>query len=130
MRVHGHSMMPTLHPGALVLVSEGAFTSREPRHGEIVTAAPTTLGGKPFVKRIAGLPSERVTIGDRAWQLEENQFFLIGDQVEHSMDSRIFGPVRREELIGPVRLRLWPWKVFHTERNQEGAVNGKAIAVS
>jgi len=128
MRVHGHSMMPTLHPGALVLVSEGAFTSRDPFDEWF--AAQGRWGGKPFVKRIAGLPSERVTIGDRAWQLEENQFFLIGDQVEHSMDSRIFGPVRREELIGPVRLRLWPWKVFHTERNQEGAVNGKAIAVS
>jgi type IV secretory pathway protease TraF len=112
MRVYGHSMMPTLAPGALVFVGDGAFVSREPRHGEIVAAAPTALGGQSFVKRIVGLPSERVTIGERSWQLEENQFFLMGDQVEHSMDSRIFGPVSREELIGPVRLRLWPWKVF------------------
>lgn len=112
MRVYGHSMMPTLAPGALVFVREGVFGFREPRHGEIVAAAPTALGGKPFVKRIVGLPSERVTIGAQSWQLEENQFFLMGDQVEHSMDSRIFGPVSREELVGPVRLRLWPWKVF------------------
>jgi signal peptidase I len=110
MRVAGHSMTPVLHPGELVLVSKGAFTSREPRRGEIVMARPSSLSGQAFVKRIVGLPHERVEVDGRSWQLAEGEFFLLGDQAEHSMDSRSFGPVRREELVGPIRARVWPWK--------------------
>ena len=112
MRIYGHSMAPVLAPGQLVVVSKGAYESRQPTRGEIVAARPASLGGKAFVKRVVGLPNERVQVGEREWQLQEEQFFLLGDQPEHSMDSRVFGPVTRQELIGPVRLRLWPWKRF------------------
>ena len=109
-RVYGHSMAPILHPGEVVMVSDGAYDSHEPRRGEVVMARPASLGGKALVKRIVGLPHERVAVGERVWQLEDGQFFLLGDRTEHSMDSRIFGPVSREELVGPVRVRVWPWK--------------------
>lgn len=110
MRVYGHSMAPLLHPGQLVLVQDDAYTSRPPRRGDIVAARPDELGGQAFVKRIAGLPHERVKVGDREWELGEDEFFLLGDRQEHSLDSRIFGPVRRDELVGQVTTRLWPWK--------------------
>jgi len=109
MRVYGHSMIPVLHPGQLVFIAKGAYASREPQRGEIVAARPASLEGKAVVKRIVGLPHERVQADGREWQLENAQFFLLGDQPEYSLDSRIFGPVSRSELIGPVRLRLWPW---------------------
>ena len=109
-RVYGHSMAPTLQPGEVVLVNHRAYASHEPRRGEVVMARPSSLGGKALVKRIVGLPHERVAVGERVWQLGDEQFFLLGDRAEHSMDSRIFGPVSREELVGPVRVRVWPWK--------------------
>ena len=112
MRIYGHSMAPVLNPGQLVMVSQGAYESRAPRRDEIVAARPASLEGKAVVKRIVGLPRERLQAGDKEWQLDEEQFFLLGDQPEYSLDSRIFGPVTRKELIGPVRLRLWPWKVL------------------
>ena len=115
MRVYGHSMAPTLQPGAVVLVRVGAYEHRSPRRGEIVAARPAGLGGKAFVKRIVGLPNERVTVEDRQWQLSDEQFFLLGDQPEHSLDSRVFGPVSRAELVGPVRVRVWPWKLLATQ---------------
>ena len=109
-RVYGHSMTPMLHPGEVVLVSENAYESHEPQRGEVVMARPASLGGMALVKRIVGLPHERVAVGGQVWQLEDGQFFLLGDRTEHSMDSRMFGPVNREELVGPVRVRVWPWK--------------------
>ncbi len=96
-------MAPVLNPGELVVVQEGAYASAPPRRGDIVAARPAALGGRACVKRVAGIPHERVRVGQQEWQLREGQFFLLGDRTEHSLDSRAFGPVRREELMGPVR---------------------------
>ncbi|MBI3330656.1 MAG: S26 family signal peptidase [Candidatus Omnitrophica bacterium] len=105
-------MAPVLNPGELVVVQDGAYASAMPRRGELAAARPAALGGRACVKRVAGLPHERVRVGEREWPLGEGQFFLLGDRAEESCDSRAFGPVARGELIGPVRLRLWPWRVF------------------
>ena len=110
LRVYGHSMSPVLNPGELVLVREGGYDAREPGRGEIVAARPASLGGRVVVKRITGLPLERVECEGREWTLGPEEFFLMSDRADHGMDSRIFGPVTRRELVGPVWARLWPWK--------------------
>jgi len=112
MRVSGRSMAPTLHPGELVVVNERAYARRAPRRDELVAAAPSALGGAAVVKRLAGLPHERLDVEGRRWELGEDEFFLLGDGAGHSTDSRAFGPVRRAELLGPAQLRLWPWRVL------------------
>ncbi|MDP3723584.1 MAG: S26 family signal peptidase [Candidatus Omnitrophota bacterium] len=112
MRVSGRSMAPTLHPGELVVVNERAYARRAPRRSELVAAAPSALGGAAVVKRLAGLPHERLDVEGRRWELGEDEFFLLGDGAGHSTDSRAFGPVRRAELLGPAQLRLWPWRVL------------------
>jgi type IV secretory pathway protease TraF len=114
MRVHGDSMAPSLTPGELIVVREGAFDRREPRRGELVASRPAALSGRATVKRIRGLPSERVSIDGQAWCLGPEEFFLMSDCVRQGADSRAFGPVARRELIGPVWARLWPWTVFAT----------------
>ena len=113
LRVCGHSMAPTLKPGELVLVSERTYDVRPPQRGDMVAARPAAFGGRAFVKRIAGLPQECVTLDGREWRLDADQFFLLGDHPDDSLDSRSFGPVTRTELIGPIRFRLWPWARFY-----------------
>ena len=112
LRIHGFSMSPVLNPGELVLVRDGEYETHPPARGEMVAARPVSCGGRALVKRITGLPHEQVEVEGRTWQLDEDQFFLLSDQAGPAMDSRAFGPVSRNELIGPVRLRLWPWKTF------------------
>ena len=107
-------MAPALNPGELVLVRDGEYRLREPRLGEIVAARPAGLGGRALLKRIAALPNTRVALEGREWRLGAEQFFLLGDHAEQSIDSRIFGPVARQELLGPVWARLWPWTVFRS----------------
>ena len=120
MRVSGHSMTPTLNPGELVLVHGRAFAQRVPLRGEIVAARPGCLGGRAFVKRLVGLPHEQVEFEGERWQLGEDEFFLLGDRPTHSLDSRLIGPVSRQELIGPVWARVWPWRVLGRTTTQEG----------
>jgi len=107
MRVQGRSMEPTLRAGQLVLVNGCAFHARAPRRGEVVAARLRALGGRALVKRVVGLPHDRVALNGGERRLGTEEFFLLGDQPDDSLDSRRFGPVKREELIGPVRP---PWK--------------------
>lgn len=120
MRVSGHSMAPLVNPGELVFVSERAYARRVPHRGEVVAARPASLGGRALLKRLVGLPDDRIEIGGSTWQLGDDQFFLLGDQPDDSLDSRAFGPVRREELIGVVRARVWPWQIITGRPAQEG----------
>jgi signal peptidase I len=45
---------------------------------------------------------------DRVWTLGEDEYFLMGDNRNHSNDSRAFGPVHREAIVGRAIFRYWP----------------------
>jgi len=102
MRIVGHSMMPVLRPGALVWVNEDAYRAAAPRRGDMVVARPVALHGRACVKRVVGLPHEQVALGERAWRLGAQEYLLAGDALHDSVDSRVFGPVVRHELVGRV----------------------------
>ena len=113
-------MAPQLNDGELIWVSERSYRRRDPRRGEVVAARPAALGGKALVKRVAGIPRERIEVDGCAWELGGDEFFLAGDRRDDSLDSRRFGPVRREELVGRVQGRLWPWKWIVARPAEEG----------
>ena len=112
MRVQGESMAPTLTSGQLVIVSTQPYHLREPRRGEIVAARPASLHGAALVKRLVALPYDHIDLDGQQRQLGEDEYFLLGEASSDSLDSRRFGPVSRHELMGPVRARLWPPKLF------------------
>ena len=150
-RIPTSSMEPTLHcakPGAFcegrvsdrVIANRLAFRFRDPERGEIVVfKTPKTAercggsGGSTFVKRIVGLPNERVSERDGViyingerliepyvdssrrgrenggWRrVAPDHYFVLGDNRVHSCDSRVWGTVPRSSLIGPVTLTYWP----------------------
>jgi signal peptidase I len=54
------------------------------------------------------LPDSVITAGSIDRVLEEEEYFVLGDNREHSSDSRAFGPVMRDSFSGIAWLRLWP----------------------
>lgn len=82
-------MNPTLYDGEVVLVDRNA----EPQVGDIVVAKHPVEQTTEIVKRIARIN-------------EHGHYFLVGDNLEDSNDSREFGAVRREYIKGKVVARL------------------------
>lgn len=151
-RIPTPSMEPTLHCARPADSCRGRFSDRvfanrlayrfsDPKRGQIVVfEAPVAArrcglgdGASTFVKRIVGLPGERVSErdgvvyinGDRLvepyvdpslrgretdeWtRVAPGHYFVLGDNRIESCDSRVWGTVPRGNLIGPVTLTYWP----------------------
>jgi signal peptidase I len=151
-RIPSSSMEPTLHCAKPGVWCEGAFSDRvlvnrlayrfaSPRRGQIVVfKAPAAAsrcgagdGGSTFVKRLIGLPGDRISERDgyvyvdgrrlsepyidpslrdhttATWpRVGKGRYFFLGDDRSHSCDSRTWGTVPRGSLIGPVLLTYWP----------------------
>lgn len=102
--VAGESMAPALLPGDQLLV----VRTRRVRRGHVVVVRPP--GSElEMVKRVAGVPGERVELGPSgAWTLGPDEFLVLGDNRSRSTDARSFGPVPRSAIAGRVVLRSWP----------------------
>jgi signal peptidase I len=123
-------MTPTLRPGD-VLWAESPHSLKR---GDIVVVRKSAL----LLKRVIGLPGERLHMRsgrilvndvplsepyvpetasleprrDGHWTLQSDTYFVLGDARDDSLDSRKFGPVKREELTGVVTRRLWPFRTW------------------
>ena len=101
--VRGPSMYPTLAPEERVL-----FDRLPPRRGDVVLASHPQRPGTRIIKRVAGAPGERVTVGERTWTLGEGEWLLLGDAPDFSTDGRDFGPVGRESIQARAWFVYWP----------------------
>lgn len=135
--VRGQSMEPTFSGGDYLIVDQLSYYLRQPKRGEIVIFKNPSNKSQFYIKRLIGLPGERVEIdegkvtiynqkhpegfslgekryledttsGDIDATLGPDEYYLLGDNRDRSFDSRKFGPVQGENLIGRVVLRAWP----------------------
>ncbi|MBP9695022.1 MAG: signal peptidase I [Candidatus Magasanikbacteria bacterium] len=137
--VKGQSMEPTFHEHEYLIIDELTYRFREPARGEVIVhrAPPSATPEKEYyLKRIVGLPGERVKIEDNkviiynreypqgkiveedylsertegsvTVTLGVDQYFVMGDNREASFDSRRFGPIERSSIIGRTWFRGWP----------------------
>jgi len=120
--VEGESMAPALLPGDWVV----AVRPRRIRRGDVVVLEDPRTPGFELVKRVLGLPGDRLEVtgtweaGDVAGVvLGADEYWVEGDAPERSTDSRTFGPVRRDRIRGVVWVRYWSPEWFERRRSQE-----------
>lgn len=133
--VSGASMEPSFYNGDYLLVDELTYRFREPERGEVIVFRNPVDGGSYYIKRIIGLPGERIVIehsdvtvyrnevpqdlhevyvtggrsmGQYKAMLDADEYYVLGDNRGFSFDSRNWGSLSKDDIIGLVRLRLWP----------------------
>jgi nickel-type superoxide dismutase maturation protease len=118
MLVQGESMLPTLRPGQRIAVGP---PTRPLWRGAVVVVRHPSRDGLELVKRVVGLPGDRVRLPDGRLDavLGPDEYLVLGDHREASTDGRAFGPVGRERIVGLVRFAYWP------PRRLRGSVPGR-----
>ena len=136
--VKGESMEPNFQNGDYLIIDELSYRLREPERGEVIVFKYPRNISQRYIKRIIGLPGETVEIkdgkvtvyqknseikvldesnylpayfqtsGNLRINLNENEYLVLGDNRPSSSDSRIWGPLPKEDIIGRVLIRAWP----------------------
>jgi signal peptidase I len=135
--VSGNSMFPTFHNGEYLIVNELAKYQGVYNRGDVVILRYPNDPSKYFIKRIIGLPGETVTIlngkvsitsavqttplvldepyvknekkDSSSRTLDNEEYFVMGDNRAQSSDSRVWGPVPARLMDGKALLRLFPF---------------------
>ncbi|HLC89994.1 MAG TPA: signal peptidase I [Patescibacteria group bacterium] len=136
--VKGASMEPNFYDHEYLIIDEITYRFSAPERGDSVVFRFPLDPGQYFIKRIIGLPNEKIkiadgkiyifnqakpegevlnenyllpamkTLGEVEVQLGADEYYLLGDNRTASLDSRIFGPVKRQFIVGRTLLRGWP----------------------
>lgn len=139
--VSGASMSPTFETGEYLIVDQITYHLEEPKRGDVVIFKYPNDPSKYFIKRIIGLPGEvvqlangntviinpntqnEITLNEQylirdktddhlSITLSSDEYFVMGDNRNASSDSRVWGPVPRDKIIGRALLRLLPIHTF------------------
>lgn len=136
--VRGDSMEPSFSDGQYLIVDEISYRFHEPRRGDVIIFKYPKDPSQYYIKRVIGLPKETVEIkeghvkiynskhatgvdvdenylpknlktpGIVKVELDDNNYFVMGDNRRASSDSRIWGSLPKDKLIGRVWLRGLP----------------------
>jgi signal peptidase I len=130
-RVVGRSMEATLEDGQYLVVYKLGYRLHDPQRGDIIVFHDPRNGERKLIKRVIGLPGETLEIKEgyvfingqeidepyiqapgrssRAPTLiPENDYFVMGDNRTNSSDSRSWGPLPKEKIVGKAWLTYWP----------------------
>lgn len=133
--VRGESMHPTFENSDYLIIDELTYRFvREAERGEVIVFRYPKDPSTFFIKRVAGLPGDTIVIQngsvfitrddevfpdpfaeftgdvepDGRWTLGDNEYFVMGDNRDFSSDSRVWGVLPKDLIIGRALLRLWP----------------------
>jgi len=134
--VKGASMEPSFYDHEYLVIDEISYRFKVPLRGDVVVFRYPRDPKQFFIKRIIGLPGETVQItggevyinGDVLDEdyldpdvqtkneilitLQPDEFFVLGDNRNFSLDSRLFGPISSDHIVGRTWIRGWPFDKF------------------
>lgn len=136
-RIEGSSMEPTLQEGQYLIVNRLSYFLDEPQRGDIIVLHYPNDRSRDFIKRIIGLPGDTVSISNgevrvngilidepyikdpspnnQTWTVEEDGFFVMGDNRRNSSDSRSWSFLPEDDIIGRAWVVYWPpkdWQII------------------
>lgn len=133
-RVENISMLPTLEPGEFLLVNKVAYRVGQPQIGDIITFHYPKNPQENYIKRVIGLAGDEVkvengnvyvngtmldepyiaatTISQGTWIVPADSLFVMGDNRNESSDSRSWGPVPMDLVVGKAVVIYWPISNF------------------
>ena len=137
-QVRGDSMYPSFHNGEYILTDKISYRLKSPQRGDVVIFRAPQNEDYDYIKRIIGLPGENVTLESGRILVNDqiisedylpgtydtrsgaflrpgatvnvpvNHYFVLGDNRQHSSDSREWGFVPQENIVGRAWFRYWP----------------------
>ena len=130
-RVYGSSMEPNLHTDQRLVVEKVSYRFHDPQRGDVVVIRMPERGPELLIKRIIALPGETIEIRNGQVLINGNAIdepyltqptrgsygpttigegyvFVMGDNRGASNDSRVFGPVELEQVVGRAWVSYWP----------------------
>lgn len=141
-RVSGNSMLPTFYDGDYILTDKISYRLGEPKRGDVIVLQNPRNESEDFIKRIIALPNDSIMIQSgqvyinniplqetylpaqtvtqggnflnegETLKIPTDQYFVIGDNRNHSSDSREWGPVTKKEIVGKTFFRYFPLQRF------------------
>ena len=140
-KVSGNSMFPTYHNGDFLITEKIGLRLGEPKRGDVIVLKNPRDESQDFIKRIIALPGDTVKVENDSVFINgnllsepylppqttthagafltegssvkagPNQYFVFGDNRGHSSDSREWGAITKQEIIGRAFFRYWPPQV-------------------
>jgi len=140
--VEGASMQPNFEDGQYLIIDEISYRFSPPQRGDVVIFHPPNDQKTYYIKRLIGLPGETIELKDGGFfiynqdntagyrldeikyldnsnitqrgktQLQPDEYYLVGDNRDNSLDSRRFGPVKLANIKGKVLVRAFPFNDF------------------
>jgi signal peptidase I len=101
--VEGRSMLRAYTPGQRLVVESLTYRLRPPRVAEAVVVRQPGTNGRLDLKRIVAGPGAEVTVRGATDFLGKDEWYLLGDNLDESTDSRDLGPVKTQDILG----RVW-----------------------
>ncbi len=141
-KVSGSSMYPTFHDGDYILTDKLSYRLGFPKQGDVIVLQNPRDESQDFIKRIIAVPGDLIIVQNgqvylNGRLLKENylpngtithpgaffmegtavkagpdQYFVMGDNRNHSSDSREWGPVTKKEIVGKTFFRYFPPQRF------------------
>lgn len=129
-RVDSFSMEPTLNKGDFVIVNKVSYKLGSPRQGDIIVFHYPPNPEEQYIKRVIGLAGDQIRIADGEvyingelliepyiqaptsrggdWEIPQDSLFVMGDNRNNSSDSRVWGVVPYDYIVGKATVIYWP----------------------
>ncbi|HEX9068949.1 MAG TPA: signal peptidase I [Ktedonobacterales bacterium] len=140
--IEGPSMEPWLHAPDSAIVNQLAYIFSSPQRGDVIVLHPPDDPSTQYIKRIIAIPGDSIELSANSvivngvtlhetyvnpadnspnengpilgpTHLGPGQYFVMGDNRGDSSDSRVFGAVPRQNIVGKAEVIIWPFDQLH-----------------